>query len=499
MLKIILGTTLLIYTLFYFASFDEMQVYSSMQAVSVLIEDILLLIGSIWLIKSGVRGRKQQKEEGKKKYSIKVFMKEWLSSPTKFNKKHATKKSPPYFFFATWVFGVAHLLNIHRLTIVGNPLMIEVNDWWVLWPTELFMGIFWGIFIYYIIGFIFHGLIKISGGKSNIKTSSNILLYSNIYLYITIILAALLNTIIFGNAYFYGDGVGTVIEISLVIMVIIAAIYSVQQIYKSVISVAYANKKRALIFTFIVPLAIMFFFGWVKFNAAFLYEGDINNTEAIQAFQRGDTEKADRLFDKTIEELSKQGDINNLMKAYINKGILLESNGSTKKAELVYREALEMAPKNSSHYFVLNGLIMSITGDTRQATTQFIKAFDLDQNDFNANNRLGLIYLGRKGIEYTNLAKALKYNKKAYELNPVDVAAIQNLAINYYELESFEDALPLFSILVKNLPNNILSKYLLGMTHYKVGDIKNAKLYLTQAVSLNPNLLTDEIQEILRN
>jgi len=496
MLKIILGIILLIFSFFYFASFGDIQVHSSSQAVSALIDGVLFLFASIWLIKSGMWDRKHKKED-KKKVGIKAFFKEWLGSPFAFNVKHATEKMPPYFLLTAWIFGVAHLLNVFRLTIVGNPMMIEANDWWVIWPTAILMGIFWGVFLYYVIGFVFHGLIKLSGGKSKIKTSSNILLYSNKYLYLAIIFVSFSNMINFGNSYFYGAGAGTIAEILFIILILSAAIYSLQQIYSSVISITHAGKKRAFLFTFISPLIIMLIFGWVKHSSPFLYEESIKNTEAIQAFQEGDIEKSEALFNETVKQFAEKGDTDNLMKAYINEGVLFELSGQAEKAKSVYNEALAGALEGSSHYFVLNGLIAAIEGDAEKALDQFTKALELDANDFNANNRIGMIYLGRMGAEHKDVEKALTYNKKAYELNPNDAATVQNLAINYYELERFNEALSLFLVLTESLPSNILSKYLLGMTYYKIGDIRNAKQYLSESVTLNPELLTEEVQEIL--
>ncbi|MBU0577351.1 tetratricopeptide repeat protein [Patescibacteria group bacterium] len=496
MLKIILGSILLILSLVYFALFGEMEVYSSPQAISALIDGFLFLFASIWLIKRGIWDRKHKKED-KKKVGMKAFFKEWLRSPFKFNVKYATEKIPPYFLLTAWIFGVAHLLNVFRLTIIGNPLMVEANDWWVIWLTAILMGIFWGVFLYYVIGFIFHGLIKLSGGKSTIQTSSNILLYSNAYLYLAVIFVSFSNMITFGNSYFYGSGSGTIAEILLIIVILSAVIYSLQQIYSSVISITHAGKKRAFVLTSILPLIIILIFGWVKYSSPFLDEENIKNIEAIRTFQEGDTEESEALFDETIEQFSEKGDTDNIMKIYINEGILFESSGQPEKAKSVYNEALSKASEGSSHYFVLNGLIAAIEGDAEKAIDQFTKALELDANDFNANNRLGMIYLGRIGAEYKDLEKALIYNQKAYELNPNDAATVQNLAINYYELGKFNEALPLFLILAEYLPDNVLSKYLLGMTYHQIGDLNNAKKYLNEAVSMNSDMLTEEVQEIL--
>jgi tetratricopeptide (TPR) repeat protein len=399
MLKIVVGSILLICSLIYFALFGEIEVYSSIEAVSAFIDGFLFLFVSIWLIRRGIQDRKLKKED-KKKIKIKVFFRDWLKSPMKFNKKHATEKTHPYFLLNAWIFGVAHLLSVFRLTIVGNPFMIDANDWWVILPTAILMGVFWGVFLYYVIGLIFYALIKLSGGKSNMQTSSNIPLYSNAYLYLAVIFVSFANMMIFGDSYFYAGGHGTIIEILLIMIVLSAAIYSLKQIYSSVVFVAHASKKRAFALTFILPLVIICMFGWVKYNSPFLNEENIKNIEAIRTFQEGNTEGSAVLFDEIIEQYTEKGDIDNAMKIYINKGILFESSGQTEEAKSIYSQALSHASEESSHYFVLNGLIAVIEGRAEEALNYFSKALELDINDFNGNNRIGMIYSGRIYPEY---------------------------------------------------------------------------------------------------
>lgn len=497
MLKIIFGIIILLYALYYILSFGEMTVTSSVQAVSALLDGVIYVFVSIWLIRKGLKQRRDKKEGVKnKKMKFVEFISKWVKNPVDFNKKYAKDEYPPYLLFTAWILGIAHLLNVYRISLVGNPLMAEVNDWWVIWPTVLIMGFFWGLFLYYLVGFVLHLLIKLSGGKTNYKMSCNILLYSNVYLFGALILDNVLKTIIFGNGYFYGE-ISSLITFLLFLFVFVAVIYSLVKMYSSVVTVTKASTLKSIIFIFTIPLIAILVFGWTKVNAPYLSAENIKNIEAIRTFQNGDIEEAEDLFNAMIEQLTEKGDMENVMKIYINEGILFELSGQLEKAKSVYSEALSKSSVESSHYFVINGLIAVIEGDIEKALNYFKKALELDINDFNANNRIGMIYSGRMDLEYKDLEKALSYNQRAYNLNPDDAAATQNLAINYYELGEFDEALPMFLVLIKSLPDNVLSKYLLGMTYYKLEDLDNAKIYLNEAIEIDPALNTEDVQLIL--
>ena len=172
--------------------------------------------------------------------------------------------------------------------------------------------------------------------------------------------------------------------------------------------------------------------------------------------------------------------------------------GDIKSAVEKYKEALSlMSIENGAEYYSVSGLINLFEGQVDEAISKFEESLNLDANNQTANNYLGMIYLGVFDIKKKDIEKALVYNKKSYEINKLDAGILQNIAFNYYQLGYFNEALHLFKKLVKIMPNNALVKQLLGVSYYKTGNLSSAKLYLNQAISINPDILTEEIQMIL--
>ncbi len=494
MFKIIAGIILGLIAFIYLINLGGIQVSSSLQAISALLEIVVLGFSSVWLIKTGSKQRKGLIL--RTKIPFMHFIKRLFRDPVEFLKEHSKEAYPPYWLFMLWVFGMAHLHQIFRLVVIGRPEMADGNTWAVLWPMSLIMGLFWGVFLYTVFGALLHGLIRLSRGTSTFKQSANILLYSNIYLYAAIIFSRLIYALFLGDGYFYGEGNFIIVGI-LTLTVLASALYSARKLYASAVALTHANRLLAVNFIVIPFLAIVILLSWVKSNALYLSRSGLSNLKAIEAMQTGDVVKAEVLFNQTAQVLKSEKNFTDLAKAYANQGILYESTGQPSKASALFEEALTAIPADMAGHYTLQGLLFINQGKAADAINAFGQAVKLDPNDFNANNRLGLIYMGRYGESLKDANKALAFNKKALALNQDDPAVIQNLALNYFDLNDFKAAFPLLKTLYAGIPENKLTVYYLGVTYYRLGDADAARKLLAPLVKTNPEIMNEVVREIL--
>lgn len=112
---------------------------------------------------------------------------------------------------------------------------------------------------------------------------------------------------------------------------------------------------------------------------------------------------------------------------------VLADNGSYGQVVSLVDEAIGMEPENPELNY-LAGYANEVTGNTSKARKYFEQVIRLDENNFDANLELGLLYLRQylKGSgEEDKMNNAQKYLLKANEIDPDAVDALKSLAILY--------------------------------------------------------------------
>ena len=213
-----------------------------------------------------------------------------------------------------------------------------------------------------------------------------------------------------------------------------------------------------------------------------LYLNESKYTKALDKFKQ-----AYELEDR--DDAKKVMHLRNMSLAYVglNENVLAVN---TKKV------ALKLCPENSYDYFVTKGDIDLIEGNIESAITNFKRAIEINPEKLEANNSLGLVYVGDYGIEFMDLEKALIYNKKALKLYPFSITK-NVLGRNYFLLEDYEKADKYFSEILNEYPNDLDTKYSLGIIKFQLQDFKTAKNLLKQVAKYKPEYLEDDY-EILK-
>ena len=194
--------------------------------------------------------------------------------------------------------------------------------------------------------------------------------------------------------------------------------------------------------------------------------------------------------------------MHNLGQIYLTKGYL-------DKAETMFKNALEIAEKNSfdtvemfEKYYLsslneiiaksketviiksLNnlGAVYIRKGDIDRAIRMFNKSLGIRPNDADIHYNLGWANYKKGSVDI-----AEKEFKTALELNPNLAEAHNLLGIIYNQLKKYDEAFKEFKIAVKIKPGYANAHKNLGLLYLKNEDSAKAAFHLNETIRLNPN------------
>jgi tetratricopeptide (TPR) repeat protein len=162
--------------------------------------------------------------------------------------------------------------------------------------------------------------------------------------------------------------------------------------------------------------------------------------EALQALQRGDAKQAQAIFAEVLKTKEAQGRAANKEARAANKeaaaaarhlGALAYMN-NTKEALAAYQKAVELDPDNANGWNQL-GLLLDLTGELAQAEAAYRKVLAVDgtkEAQAAATGNLGLVYR-RRG----DLAQAEEMQRKSLTLHEA-LGSKEGMALNYGNLGS---------------------------------------------------------------
>jgi len=407
-----------------------------------------------------------------------------------FLNKYLIRKKPPFLFIVIWLFGMS--------SIIDNLAVQEyqIQNWSIVWGIILILGILAGYIGSRIGGRIYHFFVKICGGQGEYHISRNLFIYTGLSVYLVTVASQIYDTFVYGNKYFI-EPTNATVDLTWFGLIVIGIIYSIFLSYNGVRLLHNTKKVRSIIFFVIIPIIFhSLVFGRIFLQSYQQYSNVLEyNDQAVEQMYLGNYDEAVKLFESALDNAAKE-DKEEIKLVYSNLGLLYEYKGDPDKAAEYYQKVLSSSENNRPEYHSTLGKINILKNNIQEAVNNFEEALKIDTDDFDANNRLGLVYLGEINDEIWDYAKALKYNEKAYELSP-DASTMQNLAINYFTLRKYTDAQPLFESIINFNPNNALAKYFMGLISYMQKDLEKAKKLLNEAVTIEPSLMNEDIKNIL--
>lgn len=217
------------------------------------------------------------------------------------------------------------------------------------------------------------------------------------------------------------------------------------------------------------------------------------NNEAIEILDKsGNFEEAAMMFEKSAEEAVL---IDNKVLFYSNAGYTHSFSEAYDKATENFQKALDLVSVDSFDYFLLTAEIAVLADKVEDAKTNFGKALEIDPSSYQANNSLGLLYLGltEATLSSVDYQKALDHIQRAYEQDETETTA-SNMALAHFGLENYDEAIILFK--ETNLDEKAYNNYWLGLAYLANLDGDNAKIYLQKADDMGVEM-EDFIYEFL--
>lgn len=435
-------------------------------------------------------------EESKPGLTLVEFFKQFFGNYKGFLETHLKTDRPPFLVLMIWFLGMASIINRMEFRYMLSS-KYQMDNWVSTWLLILFGGILSGYLGYWVAGSWYHLRVLMSGGLRNFKTSRYLNLYTGLPLYAVSILYEVFDTIVYGDKYFT-EPTSWDLDLMWSGLSVVGMIYSISLSYRGVRLLQETKRIRSIILFIILPaLFYALVFGGFFFKTYSEYSKGLNyNDQALEAMVAGNYERAEELLRHALKYMTKD-EKEDILTIYENLALAHEYQEETEEAMECYEEILSLVETNGSQYHSVMGKIMILKDSIHVAIAHFDRALQLDTDNFDAHNQLGLIYLGMVDEEIENFERALIHNERAYSLL-ASPATMENLAMNYFFLERYSDALPLFQAVDEMVRDRAVVKYFLGLIHYVNGDLNRAADLLEQAILLNPDIFSEEVEKILK-
>lgn len=186
-----------------------------------------------------------------------------------------------------------------------------------------------------------------------------------------------------------------------------------------------------------------------------------NNTEAIEQFKDA--------ADQAVTDETKLDTLVNLAYVYW-------TDGQSELALQTFKEALALTKPESFDYHLLSGEIALEENNPAAAEEHYLKAYEMNPEDYQITNSLALFYLDLDSVapEYTDYPKALTFAKKADALSDLKMAE-ENLAIAHYFNNEFDETIRLLK--TRDFTVSPTLAIWLGLAYLGKDDEVNAKYY----------------------
>ena len=151
-------------------------------------------------------------------------------------------------------------------------------------------------------------------------------------------------------------------------------------------------------------------------------------------------------------------------------------NGGVEEANSVL-ESLRSSEGETSPFAYYTGLCLEKAGEYRSAIDSFSQAVEIDEDNYDAQFRLGYLLGFHANEEEEESDRALTAYEKCLQARPINTNVVMNLGILYEDRERYHDAIQCFQAVLKHHPLHA-----------------RAKLFLDDAVA-STNMFYDKDQE----
>jgi Tfp pilus assembly protein PilF len=174
---------------------------------------------------------------------------------------------------------------------------------------------------------------------------------------------------------------------------------------------------------------------------------------------------------------------------WVNLAGLKSARKQPDQAVLVLEAGLTANPRSEELRLLLAGLLNE-RGDVEQTIAQYDAILKENPKSVIAANNLAQLLADRKG-DPQSLARALAL-AKGFEDRTKSPALLDTAGWVYLKVGQTNDAIRLLTAAAKQLPEEPVVNYHLGMAHHRAGDAQQAKAYLTKSLKSGRTFAGDE-------
>ena len=210
-------------------------------------------------------------------------------------------------------------------------------------------------------------------------------------------------------------------------------------------------------------------------------------------FAQGKSEEAIAYAKKAYETKDALRDANSKANVTYNYALLCERTSRVEEAIAKYAEVLQFNPNHLKTHINLGAMYINMTPpDADMALSLFLKAYNIDRNNFEVNNNLGSAYLEKK--EYKN---AILYFQNALKLDSKNNEVRSNLAQAFASDSQFDNAKTTYLEVLKQDQSDWNAYVELGKVCMALNDNAAAEKYFVYVQEKNPTFRKAEIESLL--
>jgi len=121
-----------------------------------------------------------------------------------FARAYLGRPHPPSQYIMIWLVGMDAVAGTIELEFVQRGSYL-IDNWLYAWARVMLVGLPAGVARYWLIGTVFHGIVRIAGGHGSMRLSRHIFLYSTLPVVVADLSIKVLQMLIYGNDYFAGQ------------------------------------------------------------------------------------------------------------------------------------------------------------------------------------------------------------------------------------------------------------------------------------------------------
>ncbi len=368
---------------------------------------------------------------------------------------------------AGWATGAAWVLDKLDLAAAAGTAY-PFTRWAAHWALAAVLGAAAGLAVYWAGGAWYHLRVRLPGGRDAFRLSRRLNLFTGLPVALAVLCGALALALVCGDAYFT-DPVPAAWRRG------VEALAGLAIVGSCILGLRMARRRlgvrpvQGLLLFVVLPLAFYaLVYAGIRGSAALRNHLGTEQIEvAVDREAAGDSYGAEKALREALARFTHDARAEK-RRAYNTLGVVLENRGEDARALDCYRRALILFDSGEADHHACFGNILLIEHKTGEAVHAFRRALELDPDNRMAHNNLGLIFIGLEGNHPVDGAAALPHNDFMYRRNRSPVTT-RHLALNYFILERYADARPLYEELHRQKPNDDECRYFLGMCLFMTG------------------------------